>query len=124
MFRQADSYREGRRFSPRMDKRDFESGCIDGTCIETADETHFVLNVDNGKTLCFYGDKKSPVTGCGVERGVYDYDSANFRRAQRHDTCTNDCIQNIALVRTPFGLCQETSLASAIGSRRRRVWMA
>lgn len=39
-------------------KRAFENGDIDEDNIENADETHFVFNMDNGKTLAFIGDKE------------------------------------------------------------------
>lgn len=37
-------------------KRGFESGLLNENRIENADETHFVFNMDNGKTLGFKGD--------------------------------------------------------------------
>ena len=38
-------------------QRGFESGLLYEDNIENADETHFVFNMDNGKTLGFVGDK-------------------------------------------------------------------
>lgn len=38
-------------------KRGFGSGLLNEDNIENADETHFVFNMDNGKTLGFVGDK-------------------------------------------------------------------
>lgn len=38
-------------------KRGFESGELDENLIENADETHFVINMDNGKALGFIGDE-------------------------------------------------------------------
>lgn len=38
-------------------KRGFESGLLNETRIENADETHFVFNMDNGKTLGLKGDR-------------------------------------------------------------------
>ena len=35
----------------------FESGLLNEDNIENADETHFVFNMDNRKTLGFVGDK-------------------------------------------------------------------
>jgi hypothetical protein len=35
---------------------DFQSGALDENLVENADETHFVINMDNGKTLGFRGD--------------------------------------------------------------------
>jgi hypothetical protein len=32
-------------------KRDFESGALDENCVENGDETHFVINLDNGRIL-------------------------------------------------------------------------
>ena len=39
-------------------KRGFESGQLHEDECENADETHFVFNMDNGKTLAFIGDKE------------------------------------------------------------------
>jgi hypothetical protein len=36
--------------------REFQSGLIDEEMVENLDETHFVINMDNGKTLGFRGD--------------------------------------------------------------------
>jgi hypothetical protein len=36
--------------------REFQSGALDESLVENADETHFVINMDNGKTLGFRGD--------------------------------------------------------------------
>ncbi|MEM7298840.1 MAG: hypothetical protein AAF391_11305, partial [Bacteroidota bacterium] len=38
-------------------KRGFESGTFREDSVENADETHFVVNMDNGKTLGFIGDR-------------------------------------------------------------------
>jgi len=38
-------------------KRGFQSGLLREECIENADETHFIFNMDNGKTLGFKGDR-------------------------------------------------------------------
>lgn len=37
-------------------KRGFECGELNEDCVENADETHFVFNMDNGRTLGFIGD--------------------------------------------------------------------
>lgn len=37
--------------------RDFKSGVLDEDVVENVDETHFVINMDNGKTLGFRGDE-------------------------------------------------------------------
>lgn len=34
----------------------FQSGALDENCVENIDETHFVVNMDNGRTLGFVGD--------------------------------------------------------------------
>lgn len=39
-------------------KRAFESGELNEDTVENADETHFVFNLDNGKTLAFIGDRE------------------------------------------------------------------
>lgn len=39
-------------------KRGFDSGEFNEDTIENADETHFVFNLDNGKTLAFIGDRE------------------------------------------------------------------
>ncbi|RLN44471.1 hypothetical protein BBJ28_00018722, partial [Nothophytophthora sp. Chile5] len=36
----------------------FESGTLDENTMENIDETHFVIDFDNGKTLGFSGEKK------------------------------------------------------------------
>ena len=36
--------------------REFQSGLVDENLVENCDETHFVVNMDNGKTLGFRGD--------------------------------------------------------------------
>lgn len=36
--------------------REFQSGLLDESMVENVDETHFVINMDNGKTLGFRGD--------------------------------------------------------------------
>jgi hypothetical protein len=36
--------------------REFQSGALDENLVENADETNFVINMDNGKTLGFRGD--------------------------------------------------------------------
>ena len=36
--------------------RDFAFGDLDEECVENMDETHFVINMDNGRTLGFKGD--------------------------------------------------------------------
>ena len=36
--------------------RDFESGVFDDNLMENVDETHFIVNLDNGRTLGFRGD--------------------------------------------------------------------
>lgn len=37
-------------------KGGFENGVLDEECIENVDETHFVFNMDNAKTLGFKGE--------------------------------------------------------------------
>lgn len=37
-------------------KREFKSGQIDEYYVENADQTHFVVNMYNGRTLSFIGD--------------------------------------------------------------------
>ncbi len=37
-------------------KRDFETGVLDEDLVENIDGTRFVINMDNGRTLCFAGD--------------------------------------------------------------------
>jgi hypothetical protein len=37
-------------------QRDFQTGIFDENLIENIDETHFVINIDNGRTLGFRGD--------------------------------------------------------------------
>jgi hypothetical protein len=37
--------------------RDFESGAINEDNVENGDETHFCINLDNGRTLGFIGDE-------------------------------------------------------------------
>jgi hypothetical protein len=37
-------------------QRDFQTGIFDKNLIKTIDETHFVVNMDNGRTLGFRGD--------------------------------------------------------------------
>ncbi|RAW27157.1 hypothetical protein PC110_g16450 [Phytophthora cactorum] len=39
-------------------KRDFESGSLDETTVENVDETHFVIDFDNGKILGFVTEKQ------------------------------------------------------------------
>ena len=39
-------------------KRDFDSGKLDENYVENMDETHFVFNMDDGKTLGFIGDNE------------------------------------------------------------------
>lgn len=39
-------------------KRAFLDGDLDENCVENADETHFVFNMDNGKTLGFIGNNQ------------------------------------------------------------------
>ncbi|KAE8880253.1 hypothetical protein PF003_g35736 [Phytophthora fragariae] len=39
-------------------KRDFESGMLDENTVENIDETHFVIDFDNGKTLGFVAEKQ------------------------------------------------------------------
>ncbi|RLN06831.1 hypothetical protein BBJ28_00026101 [Nothophytophthora sp. Chile5] len=39
-------------------KRGFEAGTLDENTMENIDETHFVIDFDNGKTLGFSGEKK------------------------------------------------------------------
>jgi hypothetical protein len=39
-----------------MFDREFHFGLIDEEMVENWDETHFVINMDNGKTLGFRGD--------------------------------------------------------------------
>lgn len=36
--------------------RGFQSGALDENLMENIDETHFVINMDNGRTLGFRGD--------------------------------------------------------------------
>ena len=38
-------------------KRDFEAGILDEDMVENIDETHFIVNMTNGKTLGFSGDE-------------------------------------------------------------------
>lgn len=35
---------------------EFQSGALDENLVENADETHFVINMDNGKMLGFHGN--------------------------------------------------------------------
>jgi hypothetical protein len=35
---------------------EFQLGVLDENLVENADETHFIINMDNGKTLGFRGD--------------------------------------------------------------------
>jgi hypothetical protein len=37
-------------------QRGFQTGIFDENLIENIDETHFVINMDNGRTLGFWGD--------------------------------------------------------------------
>jgi hypothetical protein len=37
-------------------QRGFQTGIFDENLIENIDETHFVINIDNGRTLGFWGD--------------------------------------------------------------------
>jgi len=49
--------------------REFQSGILDENTVENVDETHFVINMDNGKTLGFRGDdnvKYADVVSAGV----------------------------------------------------------
>ncbi|KAE9020205.1 hypothetical protein PR003_g10714 [Phytophthora rubi] len=39
-------------------KRDFDGGKLDENTVENIDETHFVIDFDNGKTLGFAGEKQ------------------------------------------------------------------
>ena len=39
-----------------MVKRGFDSGLFDENLIENIDKTHFVVNMDNDRTLGFWGD--------------------------------------------------------------------
>ena len=39
-----------------MLKRSFDSGLFDENLMENIDETHFVVNMDNGRTLGFRSD--------------------------------------------------------------------
>ena len=39
-------------------KREFETGTIDENDVENADETHFMINMDNGRTLSFSGESE------------------------------------------------------------------
>jgi DDE superfamily endonuclease len=41
-----------------MLKRDFEAGVLDENCVENGDETHFVVNMDNGRTVGAIGDSE------------------------------------------------------------------
>ena len=55
----------------RIDVRigEFQSGALNENFVENVDETHFVVNMDNGKTLGFRGDndvKYSDVVSGGV----------------------------------------------------------
>ena len=45
-----------------MLKRDFDSGLFDENLMENIDETHFVVNMDNGRTLGFRGDTSTNYT--------------------------------------------------------------
>jgi hypothetical protein len=38
-------------------KRDFESGVLDENVVENGDETHFLINMDNGRTMTGIGDR-------------------------------------------------------------------
>jgi hypothetical protein len=40
-----------------MLKRDFESGVLDENVVENGDETHFLINMDNGRTVAGIGDR-------------------------------------------------------------------
>ena len=50
-------------------KRGFRSGDLDENLVENMDETHFIVNVDNGRTLGFRGDEnvKYADVVCGGE---------------------------------------------------------
>ena len=39
-------------------KRDFDNGILDENMVENSDETHFVVNMDNGRTLAMKGSDK------------------------------------------------------------------
>ena len=39
-------------------KRGFDSGSLNEDMIENADETHFIFNIDNGRTIGFRGDEE------------------------------------------------------------------
>ena len=43
-------------------KRGFDSGLFDENLMENIDETHFVVNMDNGRTLGFRGDTSTKYT--------------------------------------------------------------
>ena len=57
-----------------MLKRGFDSGLFDENLMENIDETHFVVNMDNGRTLGFWGDflvlRLLSFAGCRM-RGFY-----------------------------------------------------
>ena len=43
-------------------KRGFDSCLFDKNLMENIDETHFVINIDNGRTLSFQGDTSTKYT--------------------------------------------------------------
>ena len=48
---------------------EFQSGILDENTVENVDETHFIINMDNGRTLGFRGDdnvKYADVVSGGV----------------------------------------------------------
>lgn len=49
--------------------REFRSGCLDENLQENIDETHFIVNMDNKRTLGFRGDKEVKYVDM-VSRGI------------------------------------------------------
>jgi hypothetical protein len=54
--------------APPRAQEDFASGELDEDCVENGDETHFCINLDNGRTLGFIGDENVKLrTWCPAE---------------------------------------------------------
>jgi hypothetical protein len=63
-----------RALSTHMGQREFESGELDENFVENGDETHFVMNMDNGKTLAAINEmsiKYADVVSGGVGMTMY-----------------------------------------------------
>eukprot|EP00474_Spongospora_subterranea_P006157 CRZ06615.1 hypothetical protein [Spongospora subterranea] len=52
---------------------EFHAGAIDEEMVENWDETHFVINMDNGKTLGFKGNKRRQICRHGIRRNWNDH---------------------------------------------------